>query len=299
MEKNILKGILLSLAIPAALLLVSCVKEVAKPEAETPVLVQGEAGHRVTLTAGLPAQTKMTHELVGSTIHPLWEAGDQITVVFQKKGKAIYETFELLKGEGTSSAVFFKDDSQLGDNTPFSVHYPVTETGWGLQNGTVEALPESLSAHAPKLGEQLTLKPALTYFHVVIDKYAGGDCPYARLNKQEGDFTLYSAPGVKGAISVAPQGGFSNGKVDFYVAVMLDGPTTGKATDSFDDTVPVKFQIVFGDLVQGISADGQACDVAYGSKFCWTPEKEYVPGTVYKIENKPMVKITRETSQPR
>jgi hypothetical protein len=297
MEKNILKGILLLLSIPAVL--VSCVKEQAKPKPEPEVQVQGEAGHRVTISAGLPAQTKMTHELVGTSIRPLWEAGDQVSVVFVKDKQVVIETFELLKGEGTTNAIFFKDDSQLGDNTPFSVHYPATETGWGVQDGTVEALPESLAAHAQKLGDELKLKSALTYFHVVIDKYTGGDCAYAHLNKLEGDCTLYSAPGVKGSVSVAPQGGFSNGKVDFYVAVLLDGPTTGTVTDEFDDTVPVKFQIAFGDLVQGISFDNQAIDLTYGSQFTWTPEKEYVPGTVYKIENKPMVKITKESSQPR
>ena len=295
MEKNILKGIILALAIPAVL--VSCVQELAAPEPAEPEQVA--AVRRVTISAGLPAQTKVSHELVGTSIHPLWEAGDQVSVTFVLGGQVVIETFELLKGEGTASAVFFKDDSQLGDNKPFSVHYPATETGWGMQDGTVEGLPESLSAQASKLGETLDLKPALTYFHVVIDDYAGGDCTYARLNKLAGDFTMYSAPGVKGTVTVAPKGGISKGKVDFYLAVMLDGPTTGKVTDAFDDTVPVRFQIVFGDQVQGISPDGQSCDVAYGSKFSWTPEKEYLPGNVYKIGNKPMVAVTKAASEPR
>ncbi len=295
MGKNILKDIIPALAIPVVL--VSCVQEQAAPE--TVVQEQAAAVRRVTISAGLPAQTKVTHELAGTSIHPLWEAGDQVNVSFTQDGQVVVETFELLKGEGTASAVFFKDDSRLGDDTPFSVHYPATETGWGVQDGSVETLPESLSANASKLGESLKLEPALTYFHVVIDNYAGGDCTYARLNKLEGDFTMYSAPGVKGTVSVAPQGGISNGKVDFYVAVMLEGPTTGTVKDMFGETVPVAFQIAFGDLVQGVSSDGQAFDVAYGSKFSWTPEKEYLPGNIYKIGNKPMVTSTRAMSQPR
>ena len=299
MEKNILKGMILALAIPA--LLVSCVKEQADPETEAQVQVQvpDAAGRRVTISAGLPAQTKVTHELSGSSIHPLWEAGDQISVTFTKNGKTVIETFELMKGDGSSSAVFFKDDSELEDDVPFSVHYPVTETGWRVQDGTVRSLPESLAGHAPKLGESIALEPALTYFHVVIDNYTGGECAYARLNKQEGDFTMYRAPGEKGSVCIAPAGGFSGGKVDFYVAVMLDGPTTGTTTNAVDDSVPVQFQIVFGDTVQGISPDNQSCDVASGSKFSWTPEKEYVPGNVYRIANKPLVTITKASSQPR
>ena len=293
MKKNILKGIILALAIPAVL--VSCVQEMSLPETtehNAPV-------RRVTISAGLPAQTKVAHSLNGTSIHPTWEAGDKVNVVFEQNGKEVTEIFELLKGEGTQSAVFFNDGSQLGDNTPFSVHYPVTEKGWAMQKGTLDDLPESLSARVAKLGESAKLEPALTYFHIVFDDFRGGEFTLAQLNKLEGDFTMYVAPGVPGVVSVAPSNGFTSGKVDFYVAVMLDGPTTGTVTDDFGDEVPVKLQISFGNWVQGISTDNQAEDMSWGCKFNWTPEKDYLPGNVYKLENKPVVSTNMSASQPR
>ena len=284
MKYSILYRILPVLAIPV--LLGSCVRQLE--ESELTATVQSAAGRRVTIGVGLPAQTKVTHELVGSSIHPIWEDGDQVQVVFSLDGKEVSETFTLFSGAGSQQASFYKEDSQLSDNQPFSVHYPVTQSGWAMQDGTLEHLPESLSASMADTSEEAQLKPALTYLHVVCDKLTG-KFSSAYLNKLEGDFTMYSAPGVPGAVTVSPSGGFPDGKVDFYVAVMLSGATTA-----------TKLQVAFGNGVQGVTVDGQAFDPAgENCKFSWRPSKDYAPGNVYKVENKPLVSVTAAQAMPR
>ena len=72
-------------------------------------------------------------------------------------------------------------------------------------------------------------------------------------------------------------------------------------TDDFGTDVPPKFQIAFGNDVQGISLDGQAFDIAGASyKFNWSPtSKAYAAGKVYKIANQTFKETTAAQAMPR
>jgi hypothetical protein len=112
---------------------------------------------------------------------------------------------------------------------------------------------------------------------------------------------MYAAPGSKGGITVTPSSAFTaGGSADFYIAVMLDGSTSANGTDAFGETVSPKLQLAFGNGVQGISADGQAFDLAGDSyKFSWSPAKAYAAGAVYKIANKSFTTTTAAQAMPR
>ena len=282
--KRLYKSLLLALAVPAVL--ASCAKEPDMPKdvIEEPVIL----GHPVTISAGLPAETKVTHVYEDSKIKPYWADGDQIKVSFTLNETDIVETFTLQTGAGTQSATFYNDNSQLEGNTPFTVDYVDVNhpDGWAVQDGTLEHLPECLSASVANLSTSVNLTPALTYFHVIFENYNGGTFTSAYLNKLAGVFSMYSKPGVKGAITVTPAAAFTNGSLDFYIAVKLEGSTSSSGTDVFGATVAPKFQLAFGNGVQAVSPDGQAFDIAGESyKFKWSPAKNYAAGKVYKIAN--------------
>ena len=287
----------LSLAFVVPFIISSCVQETDVPDDNTePVVVETPTGRPVTISAGLPAQTRVAHELGENSIHPTWEVGDQVTVTFIKDGNTVTETFTLKSGEGTQSAKFYNEDSQLDDNTSFTVDYidKNNPNGWAEQKGTLERLPECLSATVSKLSESATLEPALTYFRVITTIPSGTTYTYAYLSRLEGGFTMYSSPGTKGAITVKPDGGFS-GSVDFYIAVKLDGDTSQGSP---------KFQIEFGDSVQGISIDGQAFQAIADEsgntyKYSWSPAKDYVAGKVYRIADKTFTAFTAAQAMPR
>ena len=288
-KRLIFKSVLTALVIPA--MLVSC-QDQLQPEPEKQVevneLVVGK-GHPVTITAGLPVETKIAHGLNGTAIHPTWEEGDQIKVSYTLDGNNYVETFTLKDGNGTQSATFYNAESHLTDETVFSIDYVDRNNpnGWAKQDGTLDKLPECLSASGVTLSSEVTLEPALIYFHVVATIPSGSSFAYAYLNKLEGSQTMYTAPGTKGAVTVQPATSFS-GDVDFYIATKVDG-TTGTT-----------FQIAFGNGVQGISVDGQAFDIAGASyKFNWSPSKNYTAGTVYKIANKTFNSVTAAQAMPR
>ena len=304
MKKKMHKYVLLSLSMAMAIILASCTKESDLPGEDAQRVEEAEehpAGHAVTISAGLPAETKVAHELAGTSIHPTWETEDQVTVTFTKEGVEVTETFTLNGGAGTQSATFWNGDSQLSAGMPFTVDYVDRRnpSGWSEQKGTLEDLPECLSARVGDLSEPAELVPSLTYFHVVASIPSGVTYPYAYLNRLEGGFTMYSKPGTKGAVTVKPAEGFS-GSVDFYIAVKLDGVTSSNGTDSFGSTVASRFQICFGNGVQGIAADGQAIDPAGASyKYSWTPKKDYEAGKVYRIADKTFTAFTAAQAMPR
>lgn len=283
MKKKMLKSLLWILAIPAVL--VCCTREVIDPKE-----VVGEekpAGHPVTISAGLTGETKVSHGLDGTSIKVAWAEGDQLTVVFDKGSGQITEEFALVDGAGGTSATFRNEDSQLEEDTEFDVYHVSGEASWAVQDGTVAHLPDYLSAKQKKLSDAISLQPCMTYFHIVLGPL-DQDYASAYLSKMEGNCTIYSAPGVKGGVKVTPPGGFKAGEnVDFYVAVLISGATTGEVNDNFGSSVSPKFQIGFANDVQGISFDGQAFDLTFPSAKCnWTPAKDYAAGKVYKVANK-------------
>ena len=294
-KRLIFKSVLLALAIPA--LLVSC-QDQLQPEPEKQVdenkeVVSNEAvskGRPVTISAGLPVETKIAHGLNGTAIHPTWETGDEVKVSFTLDGRDYVETFTLKDGAGTQCATFYCADSQLQNDTKFTIDYVDNKypDGWAEQDGTVENLPECLSVSGVTLStETITLEPALIYFHVVAAIPSGSSYAYAYLNKLEGSYTMYTAPGTAGAVTVKPENSFS-GTVDFYIATKVDGTTN------------TTFQIVFGNGVKGISLDGQAFDIAGASyKFNWSPSKNYTAGTVYKIADKTFTTASAAQTMPR
>ena len=294
MKKMNFKAALLALAVPAVL--ASCAREADTPEKPKDVT----AGHTVTITAGLPAETRVAHEYSNSQIKPLWQEGDEVLVSYMLDGVEKVEVFTLNSGAGTRSASFSNAESSLGEDMPFSVHYPANENGWADQDGTVEHLPESLSGTGENITAPVTLVPALTYFHVIVTIPEEMSFAHAYLNKLEGQFTMYSAPGVKGAVTVTPTGGFAAGDHDFFIAVMLDGNTAGNATDVFGENVSPKFQVVFGGDKQGVSLDGQCFSISGDNyKFNWSPTKAYEAGKVYKVANKTFVATSAAQSMPR
>ena len=287
MKKKMHKSLLWILVIPAAL--VCCNREVSDPkdEPQEVVGVEKPVGHPVTISTGLPGETRVSHGLDGTSIKVAWAEGDKLTVVFNKDTEQITETFDLVEGAGETSATFKNENSQLEENTVFDVYHASGAASWAVQDGTVANLPDYLSAKGVKLSDAISLQPCMTYFHIVLGPL-DRDYASAYLSKMEGGCTIYSAPGVKGGVTVTPSGGFKSGEsVDFYVAVMISGATTGEVNDNFGSSVSPKFQIGFADGVQGISFDGQAFDLTFPSAKCnWTPAKDYVAGKVYKVANK-------------
>ena len=297
-QKNF-KAALLALAVPAVL--VSCAREIEKPEEKPQEPVEVSEGHPVTITAGLPPETRISHTYE-SKIKPCWEQEDAVLVSFTLNDETVVETFTLKTGAGTQSATFSNDNSQLDENTPFTIDYVDYNhpEGWAVQDGTLAHLPECLSGAATDITASVTLEPALTYFHVIVTIPEEKSFAHAYLNKLEGQFTMYSAPGEKGAVTVTPSGGFMAGDHDFFIAVKLEGETSKNALDVFGDIVPPKFQIVFGGDKQGMSLDGQAFSAAGDNyKFNWTPTNNYVPGKVYKVANKTFVATSAAQSLPR
>ena len=293
--KRLFKTLLLAVALPAALVACQHIDPIEKP------IEPGVNGHSVTISAGLPVGTRISHVYENSQIKPYWEEGDQVKISFTKNAATVVETFTLLTGAGTQSATFHNNNSQLDDQTAFTVDYVDKNhpEGWAVQDGTLAHLPECLSADVANISEPAALVPSLTYFHVVFESFDGGPYTSAYLNKLEGAFTMYTAPGVKGAVTVTPASSFSSGAVDFYIAVKLDGATSSNGTDIFGATVSPKFQVCFGNSVQGISADGQAFDVPQGYKYSWTPASNYTAGKVYKMANKTFTATTAAQSLPR
>ena len=300
MKKKMHKSLLWILVIPAAL--VCCTREVIDPKDEPQgvVGVEKPAGHPVTISTGLPGETRVSHGLDGTSIKVAWAEGDKLTVVFNKDTEQITETFDLVEGAGETSATFKNENSQLEENTVFDVYHASGAASWAVQDGTVANLPDYLSAKGVKLSDAISLEPCMTYFHIVLGPL-DRDYASAYLSKMEGGCTIYSAPGVKGGVTVTPSDGFKSGEsVDFYVAVMISGSTASQANDNFGVRVDPKFQIGFANGVQGISLDGQAFDLTAPSAKCnWTPAKDYVAGKVYKVANKSLATITAAQAMPR
>ena len=298
--KNLMhKSLLWALAIPA--ILASCAKEIENPDNTPKESVEVSQGHPVTITAGLPAETRISHDLNGTSIHPLWETGDQVKVSFTLNEETVVEVFTLESGANSQSATFSNSNSLLEDNMPFTIDYVDTRhpEGWAVQDGKLANLPECLSGSAQKLSDAVSLTPALTYFHVVATIPSGSTFSSAYLNKLEGVFKMYSAPGVKGAITVTPTGGFS-GTVDFYIAVKLDGQTSANGLDTFGATVSPKFQIAFANGTQGLAVHEQGVLVSGDNyKYNWSPTKDYAAGKVYKIADKTFTATTAAQAMPR
>ena len=295
------KAALLALAVPA--ILASCAREmeIEKPEDKPQEPVEVSEGHPVTISAGLPPETRISHAY-DSKIKPYWEEEDAVLVSFTLNDETVVETFTLKSGAGSQSATFSNDNSQLGEDTPFTIDYVDYNhpEGWAVQDGLLAHLPECLSGEATDITESVTLEPALTYFHVIVTIPEEKSFAHAYLNRLEGQFTMYTAPGEKGAVTVTPAGGFTAGEHDFFIAVKLDGETSQNALDDFGDIVPPKFQIVFGGDKQGVSLDGQSISAAGDNyKFNWTPTNNYVPGKVYKVANKTFVATSAAQSLPR
>ena len=282
--KKVNNYLLIAFAITA--LLTSCAQDIQDPnglQEMTEETVVEPVGRPVTISAGLLPETKISHdyEITGTTgkIKLNWEEGDQIKVSFND----IVETFTLKTGVGSPNATFFNANSQLEDDTVFSVDYVDKNNtdGWAIQKGSLDKLPEVLSAENLTLASgTATLTPSLTYFHVVAT--IPSDCRIACLSKLEGGFSIYAKPGEKGAITVQPDGGFKAGQVDFYIAAKLDGSTNTNGTNDFGESLAPKFQIAFGNDIQGKSPDGQAFDLGECIKYSWTPTKAYEVGKVYK-----------------
>jgi len=266
--------ILVALATLAAA--VSCSKEIAK-ETETPAV----EAHAVTLGVEIPA-TKIAHALSGTAIHPTWEAGDEVEVVFGSTS----EIFTLSSGEGTQKATFTNGSSTLTEGTEYAVYYPARDIDLSTQDGTLANLPEYLvKTGLNSLDASFTLEPQLTYFHVKLstkpDAVTEGKLHSRKVFFESlSSVKLYnkvSAAGVKseGNIAVDYDAYFEEDgtpTADLYIATMIEGATSG-VSNAFGAT------FMNGDFAN--KADVQNYELQ------WTPSSDYAAGEVYLTAAKP------------
>ena len=286
-----------------ALAAVSCEQEPVQPE--EPEIIEGED---VTLTVELPGDENTGFSFEGNSLKAYWEKGDELLVTYEKDGQQVREIFTYTATEKKPSGEFTNPDSQITDETVYSVQHPVNPD-WSKQTGALEDLPDYLLATKVQgpLGKA-QLKRQVNFFHVVVPAGAAeGVYALASLNKLWGYTTVYSAPGKVGPITITPPNGFNLAQgADFFVAVMFKGETTeagrvdftysGKNTE-FTDPV---FRIYFSNRFQGISLDGQCFDPAPPyAKLEWTPAKDYIPGYWYSLEDRPVTSVTTAFTSPR
>lgn len=272
-----MKKTLIFVALATLAAAVSCSKEIAK-ETETPA---AEA-HAVTLGVEIPS-TKIAHDLNGTAIHPTWEAGDEVEVVFGSTS----EIFTLSSGEGTQKATFTNGSSTLTEGTEYAVYYPARAIDLSTQDGTLANLPEYLvKTGLNSLTASFTLEPQLTYFHVKLSTTPDDAVTEGKLHSRKVYFeslssvkfyNKVSAAGVKseGNIAVDYDAYFDeNGTptADLYIATMLEGATSG-VSNAFGAT------FMNGDLANKA--------VVQNYELKWTPSSDYAAGEVYLTAAKP------------
>ena len=237
----------------------SCAKEANLEKEQAPV-----QGHAVTLGVDIPA-TKIDYSNTGSAIHPVWEAGDQIEVVYGSTS----EIFTLSTGEGTQSATFTNGSSTLTEGTEYAVYYPAKDYDWSVQDGTLAHLPNYLvKTGLNSLTASINLEPQLTYFVLDLNNGEAKD-----LSLENAFFYNATAPFVvdseahTGEIKITPAAPFSytagvSTNAQIYVAVKTAGSTTG-------NTLGIDMQN--GDHYAGVE----------GYSLTWDAGKDYAAANAY------------------
>ena len=237
----------------------SCAKEANLEKEQAPV-----QGHAVTLGVEIPT-TKIANSNPGNAIHPVWQDGDQIEVVFGTTS----EIFTLASGAGTQSATFTNGSSKLKDSDTYDVYYPRKDYDWSEQDGSLAKLPNYLvSTGNTGVDAKINLEPQLTYFVLDLNKGEAQNLTLdnAYFYNSTTPFVVDSE-GNTGEIKITPATAFnydagvsSNAKI--YVAVKTAGTTTG-------NTIGVDIQN--GDHYAGVE----------GYTLTWEATKEYESANAY------------------
>ena len=260
----------------------SCAKEAPIQKEEAPI-----QGHAVTLGVTMPGKdTKIDHSLVTDAIHPVWEAGDQIEVVYGSTS----EIFTLSTGEGTQSATFTNGSSKLKEGTEYAVYYPSKDYDWSVQDGTLANLPNYLvKTGLNSLTASINLEPQLTYFYFDLtegsapgeDVTIGKAYLYNRVNAFELD-----SDGNTGIITITPTSDYSytaggtSTNAQFYVAFKPHSDTDGN---------PIRLDLgnyggVKGFALQWDAAQNYVAGKAYSKKTS-SSDLIYDNGLVGKEDN--------------
>lgn len=254
MENSIMKKSIFFVLLSAVLAytLMGCAKETPITSVEQKEIQEEvQEGHHMTLSLSLPTDTKMTHDLEGTTIKPKWELGDRIRV--SGGGNTNNGTWVIASAsditDGGKSAVFTSDDTTIDENTTVTIFYNSPFKGGSMaenydfsdQDGSYTNLPEILVARDKKISSgAISLTSALTYIHFHLDQdnnpdltSEDGTFKSVIVSKAAGEIVLCKAYNVRnqsyteGEIVVTPTTPFSVSKdgewsIDFYVAVRLE-----------------------------------------------------------------------------
>lgn len=282
-----------------------CAKEAQVESAEEPSLqTDVQEGHYMTLSLNLPAETKMTHELDGTTVKTKWEVGDCIRVYNRDTQNNNDGFWTILQAEDIAvngkSATFTSTNTSVTESTAINIYYHSNFKGAtsssqlasnlnfsDTQNGSIESLPEYLSAINVKIQDGgIALSPSLTRFHFHFDQSTNpgmviqdGTFSSVTLKKVWGtavlgnQFNLIhgggSADYTEGEITVEPATPFVVSKdgewsIDFYIAAYISQSTDALFCLTFNPSDP-----------SGISYE-----------YNWYPTKTYSTTKVYKASPK-------------
>ena len=253
----------------------ACTKEANLEKEQAPV-----QGHAVTLGVEIPA-TKIDYTDNGSAIHPVWQEGDKIEVVFG----GTKEIFTLASGEGTQSAKFTKEDSMLEEGMTYAVYYPSQEYDWSVQDGTLEHLPNyMIKTGLNSLKTSIDLQPKLTYFVLNFTEapgsvtdgalstkkvYLQSDNGISLYNRTQGDALNPGIITVNHEASFAADGTPTDAKL--YVAAYISGETNA-VTDAFTVT------FMNGEFANKAKVRNYS--------WTWTPSSNYSAGNAYASPTK-------------
>lgn len=253
----------------------ACSKGIDNPVTNQPQEKTAIEGSTVYLNIGLSEDTKISHDLDGTTIKPRWESTDALKVTFTVSTTPVEETFNIdassISADGRS-ARFYKDDSQLASRDGnFDVAYAGNATDWSVQDGTYANLPEVLAKTGlSSIDSPIALESQLTYFHFDLSTAA---TPTEALELANAYFynnthaLIIDSSNNTGDIKITRTMTYTIGGVganaDFYVAAKL-------AADSNGDTFGIDLQN--GDHYAGVQ----------GYSLTWNAAKSYSTGAVYK-----------------
>lgn len=254
----------------------ACSKEIGNPVTNQPQEKTAIEGSTVYLNIGLSEDTKISHDLDGTTIKPRWESTDALKVTFTVSATPVEETFNIdassISADGRS-ARFYKDDSQLASRDGnFDVAYAGNATDWSVQDGTYANLPEVLAKTGlSSTDSPIALESQLTYFHFDLSTAA---TPTEALELANAYFynnthaLIIDSSNNTGDINITRTMTYTTdgdgADADFYVAAKL-------AADSNGDTFGIDLQN--GDHYAGVQ----------GYSLTWNAAKSYSTGAVYKI----------------
>lgn len=286
-----MKKTVILLSALALFAVVSCNK------AEVPA--QRSEKHPVTLTVGLGAETRVSHEYadLGSGkkgIKTQWEVGDQVFVQYDGNTE-VFDVVDIA-GDG-KSAEFHKEDSALPEGASFKVIYatpgyltdtsdPSTFNISSKQTGALDNLPEYLVADNVTLGSPAELASQLTYFHFVFEDTDSSSSRYYLKRVKFGLMTgstpfgstysgeFLASPSASAAKAVISVTGPNTNDVDpvryieVFAAVFLPS----------DDMAGTTYHVYLEEVTQrGASHDMSTTPIALS----WISKTKYQEGKVY------------------